>query len=121
MSRCVQVSIGQFLSIGGLGIFKISPIFKVKYRNCSIGSKVRFCTVPKIISVSAGAVGPEYLLYIGILCTHTGSGTRYTVHRCICSNGCRLCFNAIFRLILGQCGNCEKEDSVLKCMKLVMR
>ena len=27
--RLSQVSIGQFLSVGGLGIFKISPIFKV--------------------------------------------------------------------------------------------
>ena len=27
--RTLQVSIGQFLSVGGLGIFKISPIFKV--------------------------------------------------------------------------------------------
>ena len=78
MSRCVQVSIGQFLSIGGLGIFKISPIFKVKYRNSSIGSKVRFCTVPKKISVSAGAVGPEYLLYIGILCTYTARYILYS-------------------------------------------
>ena len=89
---------------------------KVKYRNGSSRSQFRSCTVPKIISVTAGAVASEY---IGILCTHTGSGTRYTVHRCICSNGCRLCFNAIFRLFLGQCGNCEKEDSVLKCMKHV--
>ena len=29
-----QVSIGQFLSVGGLGIFKISPIFKVKKVYC---------------------------------------------------------------------------------------
>lgn len=26
----LEVSIGQFLSVGGLGIFKISPIFKVR-------------------------------------------------------------------------------------------